>query len=426
MTDSSPSPVPPSAQADAPFDPAVFNPFDPAFQQDPHPVYVALRRTAPVASTAAGMWFVTSRALVSEALARPEVFSSRFGVPQSPASGDTLARIEEIQARGWPDVPTMLTEDPPVQTRYRRLVSRAFTRRSVGAMEPEVRRIAAGLAGELAAAGTADFVADFAVPLPVRVIGRMLGVPEERLPDVKRWSDDFAATIGADAPDERRIEAAEGVLEFQHYFAGLLEERRAEPREDLVTGLVQAHLGEDETPLTTAESLNLIQQILVAGNETTTKLLTGLAHLLATEPGLWEALRADPARAEGLVEEGLRFLTPVQGMFRLVTEPTVLGGVELPAGAMVVLSYAAANRDEAHFEAPEEFRPGRERARDHLGFGWGVHHCLGAPLARLETVVALQELARAVTSIGLADPAGLEYEPSFLLRGLTRLPVTVS
>ncbi|WP_153541065.1 cytochrome P450 [Actinomadura macrotermitis] len=407
-------------------DPASFDPLDPGFQQDPYPWYAALREKAPIVRTAAGLWFVTSRALVAEALARPEVFSSRFGTPRSPATGETLARIEEIQAQGWPEVPTMLTEDPPVQTRYRRLVAKAFTRRSVQTMEPDVRAIAAGLARGLLARRSADFVADFAVPLPVQVIAAMLGVPGDRLDDLKRWSDDLTVTIGADTPDKRRIEAERGALEFQRYFAGLLEERRADPRGDVVTGLVRAHLGEDETPLTTAESLSIIQQIMVAGNETTTKLLTGLVHLLATDPGLWESLRADPGRAAALTEEGLRFLTPVQGMFRLVTEPTSLGGADLPAGAMVVLSYAAANRDEEHFDDPGAFRPDRPRAREHLAFGWGVHHCLGAPLARLETTVALQELARAATTIELADPGGLEYEPSFLLRGLRGLPLTLA
>ncbi|MBW8487190.1 cytochrome P450 [Actinomadura parmotrematis] len=414
--------------APAPAQPQPFDPLDPAFLADPHPTYAALRATAPVVlSEATGMWFVTGRALVAEALGRPEVFSSRFGVPQSPATGDVRARIEEIRARGWEEVPTMLTEDPPAQTRYRRLVSRAFGRRSVEALEPEIRDAAAALAGALADAGRAEFVADFAVPLPVQVIAKMLGVPADRHPDVKRWTDAFAVTIGADATDEQRLDSAEGIVDFQHYFADLLERRRADPREDVVTGLVQAHLGEDEAPLTVEEILSIVQQLLVAGNETTTKLLTGLAHRLATDPPLWDALRADPAgAAPGIVEEGLRLLAPVQGMFRLTTEPAVLGGVELPAGAMVVLAYASANRDEDRFEQPDAFRPGRPHGREHMAFGWGIHHCLGAPLARKEAVVALEELARRLTTIELADAGGLAYDPSFLLRGIQRLPLNVS
>ncbi|MEV0387360.1 cytochrome P450 [Nonomuraea sp. NPDC050643] len=405
---------------------ASFDPFDAAFLQDPHPWYAAMRDRAPVCR-AGNLWFVTSRALVAEALGRPEVFSSRFGSAQTKASGPVVEELRRIEEQGWPQVSTMLTEDPPVHDRYRRLVSRAFTYRRVQGWAPDVREICRSLVTALTAKAEIEYVADFAVVLPLRVIARVLGVPEDLLDDFKRWSDDWTVTIGAEVGDERRLEAARGVLEFQRYFAAELDARRAEPRDDLLTGLTRAHLaGEEDDPLTTAECLSILSQLLVAGNETTTKLLTGLAHLLAADPARWRDLRQDPGRATALTEEGLRLLSPVQGMYRLVMSDTRLGETDLPAGATVVLAYASANRDEAVYEDAARFSCERRNVRDHLAFGWGVHYCLGAPLARLETTTALREMARGWASMALTEANDLAYEPSFLLRGLRRLHLAVT
>lgn len=417
------------------FDPAHFDPFAAATQQCPHPWYERLRRDAPVHyAESCGLWFVTSHELVLEALRQPLLFSSRFGRPQSPPPAEVAGRVAEIEEQGWPYVPTMLTEDPPEHNRYRRLVSRAFTARYVQRLEPAITELATILLDGLLERREVEFISEFAMPLPLTVIARILNVPASRLDDFKRWSDEITLTIGGDVDGERHVRRAGQVLEFQRHFAAELDRRRANPQDDLLTGLVQAHLapGGDgghggEAPLSTAACLGILTQLLVAGNETTTKLLSGAMHFLGTNPLWWEQLRADPARTAGpMVEELLRLVTPVQGMFRVVTAPTVLGGVELPPGARVVLSFGSANRDAAVFADPGRFDPGRANADDHLAFGQGVHYCLGAPLARLEARVALEEIGRRVASFTLAPGNDYRYQPSFLLRGLERLSIQLT
>ena len=413
-------------------DRSAFDPWDPVIQQCPHAFYAAMRREEPVfALPGRGLTFVTRYDLVIEALRDTEVFSSRFGVELLPPdhAGDALTGIEVV---GYPQVPTMLTEDPPAHTRYRGLVSKAFTPRHVRRLEPDVVSISHSLIDDfMAGAGTTtiEFVRQFAVGLPVRVIARALNVPEDRLDDFKRWSDDSVAAIGADITRERRQAAQRGIVEFQHYFAALLEERRTAPQDDILTGLVQARLSPDEgggQPLSTAEMLSILQQLLVAGNETTTKLLTEAMRLLGDHPDEWSRLQAEPERAGAVVEESLRVASPVQSMYRKVTGDTKLGGVAIPAWTLAVLVYGSANRDEAVFPEPDRFDPDRPNAREHLAFGRGIHFCLGASLARLEAVRALQVLAERIDSFRLLDTNTFEYDASFLLRGLKRLDLGVT
>ncbi|MEZ0362376.1 cytochrome P450 [Mycobacterium sp. pUA109] len=400
-----------------------FDPLDPQTLQCPFPWYRTLREQAPVQFVASrGMWFVTSRELVAEALTNHEVFSSNFGVPQLPAPESIAAEVAEIAAEGWPPVPTLLTADPPEHHYYRRMVAKAFTPRFIAQQEPAIRRIATEVAEQLPAGQPVEFLSGFAAPLPLRIIAHVLNVPDDRIGDFKRWSDQFAATVGAELDDAGRLDQARGLLEFQRYFAAELDDRRATPRGDLITGLVNASTAEDDEPLSTGACLSIIQQLLIAGNETTTKLLGGSLHLLAQSPKWWDWLCENPAeRAEVFTEEALRYLTPVQSMFRITTAETQLGGYTIPAGALVVLGFGSANRDDAQFDQADEFNPERANAKTHLALGHGIHACLGAPLVRLEASIALQELARRFSSVQFADGNSFEYEPSFMLRGFKRL-----
>ena len=416
-----------------------FGLFDPEVQQCPHAYYAEMRRSSPVfeaAAGGAGLFLITRHEDVLDVVRDPQTFSSRFDV--GGRSNSELARRtrELYEAEGGYDrVATMLTADPPEHTRFRRLVSKAFTPRVVSDLEPAVREIAKTLIDEMLAAtaggGSVDFVEAFAVPLPVKVIARALNVPDDRLADFKRWSDASIAGIGTDISIDDRLAAEREVIEFQKYFADQLERRRSEPQDDLLTNLLNARIdrdsGGDESvptqPLEMAEMLSIIQQLLVAGNETTTKLLTEMLRLLAENPAEWDALCEDPGRAPAVVEETLRLSTPTQGMFRAVTEQTQLAGVELAAGSHVVVMYTSANRDEAVFEDPDEFCPMREGVTNHLAFGRGIHFCLGAALARLEGRVAAEELSRRLSSVTLHSSNDFEYHPSFLLRGLKRLVV---
>jgi cytochrome P450 len=211
--------------------------------------------------------------------------------------------------------------------------------------------------------------------------------------------------------------------------------RRAEPQDDLLTNLLNARIDDadgdadlevsDRRPLDMAEMLSIVQQLLVAGNETTTKLLTEMMRLLGEHPDQWRLLKDDPSRVERIVEETLRLSTPTQGMFRVVTADTELGGVPLPKGARIVVVFSSANRDERLYPEPDAFDPDREHLRDHLAFGKGIHFCIGANLSRLEGRVALEELLKRIDSFALASSNSFEYFPSFILRGLTRLDLDV-
>lgn len=406
-----------------------FDPLEPQTLQCPYPWYRTLRQEAPVHFVASrGMWFVTRRDLVIEALTNHEVFSSGFGVPQLPAPESIAAEVADIEAQGWPTVATLLTADPPEHHYYRRMVGRAFTPRFVAQQESAIRQIAKEIADRLPADQPVEFATTFAAPLPLRVIARALNVPDDRIDDFKRWSDHVTATIGAELDDAGRLEQARNLVEFQRFFAEQLNDRRASPRDDLITGLVNASSAEDEDePLSDAACLSIIQQLLVAGNETTTKLLTGSLHLLAESPKWWDWLRENPTERSGaFIEEALRYLTPVQSMFRITTAETDLGGYPIPAGAMVVLAYGSANNDPAQFDEPDLFNPERANAKTHLAFGHGIHACLGAPLARLESRIALEELARRFGTVTAGPDNDFEYEPSFVLRGLKQFSVVFS
>lgn len=405
---------------------ASFDPLDPQTMQEPHPWYQALRSQAPVQFVAdRGMWFVTSRELVSAALTNHEVFSSAFGLPQMPPPESVAAEVEALKAQGWDMIPTLLTADPPDHHYYRRMVARAFTPRFVAQREPGIRAIVDELLDTLPTDKPVEIVEQFAAPLPLRIIAAALNVPDDRIDDFRRWSDQFALTIGAEIDDAGALEQARSLLEYQRYFAAELEDRRTNPQDDLITGLVQASNANDDEPLTTGAALSIIQQILIAGNETSRKLMTGTLHQLGLNPKWWRWLQEDPAaHSELLVEEALRFLTPVQSMFRITKAEAQLGEYTIPAGSLVVLVFGSANRDEAQFDDGEEFNPQRPNAKTHLAFSQGIHACLGASLARLQARIALEAIARRFGSVELAPDNDYEYEPSFMLRGLKRLDLT--
>ena len=413
---------------------AGFNPFDPTTLQCPFPHYALMRDEAPVLFVEqVGVYLVTRHDLVMEVVRDPQTYSSLFGGAGMPLPAEDRRQLAAVIAEGMPRVPTMLTADQPEHTRYRKLVAKAFHPASIAALEPVIRQVTNAAIDSWIDRGSIEFVRDFGVPLPVEVIAHALNVPDERMADFKRWSDDSIAGIGTNISIERRMEAERGVNEFQRYFAEQIELRRSEPRDDLLTKLLNARIDSDDRdgdetitdtrPLDMPEMLSIVQQLLVAGNETTTKMLTEMMRLLGEHPEQWEMLRSDPSRIDRVVEETLRLSTPTQGMWRVVTRETQLGGVTIPSGARLVIVFSSANRDEQLYEEPDRFDPDRENLRNHLAFGKGIHFCLGANLSRLEGQVALQELTRRIESFRLADTNTYDYFPSFMLRGLTHLDI---
>lgn len=417
---------------------ATFNPFDPDTLQCPFPHYAQMRDEQPVMHLESmGMYLVTRHDLVLQIVRDVETYSSQFGMASMAMPGDAQERMAAVMAEGYPRVSTMLTADMPDHTRYRRLISKAFTPKVIAELEPVIRSITTRLIDAWFAAAPGEsldleFVERFGVPLPVEVIAHALNVPDERLADFKRWSDDSIAGIGTQIGLEERLEAEQGVNEFQHYFAEQFELRKSNPQDDLLTNLLNARVDDDDPdvtdkrPLDMPEMLSIVQQLLVAGNETTTKLLTETVRLLAENPDQWQQLKDDPSRAPAIVEEALRLSTPTQGMFRIATKDHELEGVQIPKGARIVIVFASANRDAELFGEPDAFDPDRDNLRDHLAFGKGIHFCLGAALSRLEGKVALEEFARRVDRFELDDSNDFGYHPSFLLRGLKRLDITVT
>jgi cytochrome P450 len=303
-------------------------------------------------------------------------------------------------------------------------VNKAFTPRIVRQLEPRMREIARELVSEAAAKGEVDLVQALTYPLPVTVIAEMIGVPKEDRARFKAWSDEAVASLGTaffGGFDEARMARQRHVMaEMRGYLIPLAEQRKREPREDLLTGLVQAE--HEGSRLSYDEMIQMVVLLLVAGNETTTTLIGNAAIELAARPDVAETLRGEPARLDAAIEEVLRWSSPVQFDPRRVVHPVELHGVKLELDDYVLCWIGSANRDEAVFERADVFDPFREK-NPHIAFGFGAHYCLGANLARLEARVALEALLAHTKTIALATDEPLPLHPSPVFRGVTRLPV---
>lgn len=368
-------------------------------------------------------WVVYSYDLCSEATGRPEVFSNDFGS----AMGADDPEIDEILKEGWDNPPTLLTADHPVHTRNRKLVNLAFSAPRVNAIEDDMRAKSIELIDSFADKGHCEFVEEFAIPLPVAMIAQQIGLDNDPK-QVKAWSDAAVDRFSQMVNRERELECARMFVEYQKYMMGKIADRRANGGDDLLTDLVEARV-EGETPLTDEEITSIMQQFMVAGNETTTSTLAGGLLQLIRNPEQMEKARAaaggkDPKTIQNLVEEALRYETPTAGMWRVVKADTELGGVELKAGTMLQLRYSAANRDPAKFENPDKFDIERKNARAHLAFGKGPHMCVGNMLSRKEMLVAFDELLCRLDDFALADEDAITILPNILLRGVTKLPIT--
>lgn len=396
--------------------------FHPDVLTSPFAFYQEHLATEPVYhDKATGLYLVLSHRLVSEATSRTDEFSNNFQAVLSGARSED-PEVKAILDEGWPQVDTLLTADPPVHTRFRKLVNLAFSAPRVNKLEAHIREIARDLIEKMLARQEIEFVRDFAMPLPIRMISEQLGLTHEPQTTIKRWTDAFVDRLGGMVPKERELQCAREVVEFQHAIKAQMDLRRANPTDDLLSDLVHAQI-DGERPLDDGELLSIVQQLLVAGNETTTATLAEGIILLARNPSEMAKAQADPKIIPNMVEEMLRLASASSGIWRVMKADAELGGVTLPKGAMVMMRYAAANRDPERYEEPDRFIADRANARTHLAFGRGIHMCVGNMLSRKEMTVAFEELLPRISGITLTDKAAIAYPPNMMLRGPVSVPV---
>ncbi|HVO25973.1 MAG TPA: cytochrome P450 [Candidatus Margulisiibacteriota bacterium] len=389
-----------------------FNPFDEATRRNPFPLYARARREQPIyPHPGLPIISVFRYADIQAILRDPQTWSNRFPPPPG------------IDPETFPP-PSMLGQDPPEHTRLRGLVNQAFTPRIIRRLEPRLHEIANELLDRAIEQREVDFVAALTYPLPVIVIAEIIGIPAADRAQFKIWSDAAVANLGNalfTPPPPERLKALGRLLDdMGTYFTALAEERRRQPREDLLTGLVQAEV--EGSRLTRDELIRMLVLLLVAGNETTTTLIGNAVLELLAHPDQLDRLREEPGLLPSAVEEVLRYSSPVQLDPRRATCRVQLDGHGIEPGQIVVNWLGSANHDEQVFPDAERFDIGRTENR-HLAFGFGTHYCLGANLARLEAQVALAALLTRTRSFERLDASLLPIHPSIVFRGVTRLPL---
>lgn len=402
-------------------DPAVsFNPLDPSFMRDPGPVLDFARRERPVFfSPVVNAWVVTRFDDVEAILRQPERFTSHEILSIS----DLLSPpVRELVSGRVPMEGTLIGLDGSMHTRLRRVLSHAFTLQRVRELERDVADLTDSLIADFRRIGNANLVTDLCYSLPLWTITRLIGIPDEEIGVFRQGVEDWAELTTAylfGAPLERQIALAERIIALHERVTELFDERRRNPRNDLLSAIVAREVPDE---LTAQEMLSLVPGLFLAGHETTAQTLAMGVHHLLEDRRLWWKLVDDPAQVEPTVEELLRRDGPVFGMWRNVAEDCEIAGTAVPAGSRLYLSFWSANLDETRFESPLTIDTARA-SRLHLAFGRGVHYCIGAPLARMELRVALSTLVRDFPDLRLARNFAPTYNPHFFLRGLSRLDV---
>ncbi len=399
----------------------VFDPFHPDHRRDPYPHYHALRESDPVQRhPLLPAWVLTRYCDVLAALRDPRFSVDRTRSNLFRGSQSPLKQLGEGFRRAFLNM--MLFRDPPDHTRLRNLVNKVFTPRMVGSLRPRIQKIVDDRLDAVEERGEMDLVRDLADPFPVTVIAEMLGIPAADREEFRRWSRDLIAlteptalfTPGAADSAERSLG------EMRSYFDGVVAERQAEPRDDLLSALARA--GEDGDRLNGDELFAMSVLILIAGHETTANLIGNAVLALLRNPGERKRLVDDPSLIQSAVEEFLRYDSVVQATARIALEDCEIGGRTIPEGDALILVLGAANRDPAQFTEPDRLDLGRQENR-HLAFGFGAHFCLGAGLARLEATVALGTLLRRFPKLE-GDVSEPDWKPTALLRGLASLRLT--
>lgn len=410
------------------------NLFDDKTLIDPWEAYDRLREHAPVYYMAdLNVHVVTRYDLLMEAARDVETYSSQFGdflqASQmrafAAAPPDVQQEIMKYAGKMVVQPATLLSADPPVHGSYRSLVDKLFTAGQVKKMEPFVQKIIDETIDDFIDEGEIDFIDRFAFPIPLRIIADRLGIPEADLPFFFDGATAAASALRATVPShEEMVRRVKLAVELQDFLIALLEEKRKNPKDDMISLLGQVRLETEDRPLNHGEVVSILQQFLVAGHETTASTFGWGMLLLCRNPGVEDKIRGEKKGIRTFCEEALRIEAPVQGLPRVVTKDTELGGFPLKKGDMIMLRYGAANRDERQFACPNDLDVERKNAGSQLAFGTGIHHCIGSPLARQELNLGFGSLLEWAGNFRLApghpDP---EAEPSFILRNLPQLHI---
>ncbi|MGE0682575.1 MAG: cytochrome P450 [Candidatus Binatia bacterium] len=385
------------------------------FLADPYPTYREMRDQSPTqmefvpGGIVPGLdepikaWALMKHDDVYSALRDHDTFSS--------------ARNPFVEKGFFPQL-VLIMDDPPRHTRFRRLVNKAFTLKRVETLEPWITSVAHELLNEIGS-GETDIVQSYTIPLPVKVIARLMGIPGEDYTTFKRWSDTFISSLISISLEERM----RNTMEMAEYFGKIAAARRTHGAEDLITALVEAEI--DGESLQDWEILGFCILLLIAGNETTTNLMSNMLNLLTDRPELWQRLREDRSLVEPVIEETLRYESPVQQLLRTTTKEVTVSDVTIPANDLVAVFFGAANRDPKEFPNPEEFRLDRD-LRNHVSFGVGIHYCLGAPLARAEARISLNAFLDRFPTLEHGQAPAIRQSQSPIVFGFERLPLMLN
>ncbi len=407
------------------------NLFDPELQQCPYDAYRQLRDDAPVYNIPGTDMYVVSRYEdVRAVLMDPQRFPSSAAEGQFRASAGDIERAAKVAARfeekGWVPAPTLNGRDDPNHKQMRAMFNQAFKPSKIKEIDPQVEGLAYELIDGFIADGHCEWVKQFCVPLPLFIIGEQMGAKREDMWKIKRWTDAFFQRISLMLPEDQHMEMVDREIEAQNYFQPIFDRLREQPDNSLISVLVNTVIEEWGRPLTDNElHAEMMADTFVGGSETTTNALAAGMKLLIENKDVWHQLKSDPDKyMKTFVEEVVRLESPVQSLMRFVREETEFSGVTIPAGAMINVRFAAANRDERAFECPEKLDLERPKAGSHMGFGSGTHHCLGAPLARRELTWGFMAVVDRFEDMWFAEGKNdFTYHPHFLLRSLKELHI---
>jgi len=397
---------------------ALYHPLHGEQLENPYPFYARARREEPIFfSPDLGTWVVTRYDDILTILNQPDVFSSKDAL--RPVVRFSPAVFAEL-SKGYPIVSNVVDSDGKEHTRFRNAVGKAFVPKRIKQLEPFIKEVMTSLVDGFIHDHKAELISQLAYPLPLEVALFLIGVPKEDMASTKKLSDHTSMLFNSPLPEEQQVECARDFVRFQHYFIQLVNKRRSAPGEDLISDLLETPAG--ERPFDDTQFANLLISMVIAGHETTTQLIGNGLALLLGHPERWQTLCAHPERIPQAIEEILRYDSPVHAFFRTTTREVTVGGIKFPPETLLMVVFGSANRDETQFPQADQFDMQRSPNR-HLAFGYGIHFCVGAFLARKQGQIALETLCQRLPNLRLAPQQRLSHSPVLRQRGFKHLDV---